>query len=141
MRIEHVREDYGGQRVLDDVSLALKPGERAALVAPNGAGKSTLLKIVAGLEHADAGRVLVPSGLVVGYLSQDAAVQPGRSLHDEVLSAVSDLLAMEESMRALEAEMSAPGADLDDLVARHAEVQEAFDGAAGTPFSPKSVAS
>jgi ATP-binding cassette, subfamily F, member 3 len=131
LRIEHLRKDYGGQRVLDDVSLVLKPGERAALVAPNGAGKSTLLKIVASLEHADAGRVQLPSSLVVGYLSQDAGVQPGRSLHDEVLSAVSDLLAMEESMRALEAEMSAPGADLDDLVARHAELQESFERRGG----------
>jgi ATP-binding cassette subfamily F protein 3 len=131
LRIEHLRKDYGGERVLEDASLALKPGERAALVAPNGAGKSTLLKIVAGLEEADAGRVLVPSGLVVGYLAQDAGVQPGRSLHDEVLSAVSDLLAMEESMRALEAEMSSDGADLDDLVARHAELQEAFERRGG----------
>ena len=30
LRIEHVRKDYGGQRVLDDTSLVLKPGERAA---------------------------------------------------------------------------------------------------------------
>ena len=102
LRIEHLRKDYGGQRVLDDATLALKPGERAALVAPNGAGKSTLLKIVAGLEQADAGRVLLPSGVLTGYLAQDAAVQPGRSLHDEVLSAVSDLLGIEDSMRTLE---------------------------------------
>src|SRR5207302_9995944 len=107
LRIEHLRKDYGGQRVLDEASLVLKPGERAALVAPNGAGKSTLLKIVAGLEEADQGRVLLPPGTVVGYLAQDAAVQPGRSLHDEVLSAVSDLLAIERSMRQLEHEISA----------------------------------
>src|SRR3974390_1842312 len=106
LRIELLRKDYGGQRVLDDASLGLKPGARAALGAPNGAGKSTLLKIVAGLELPDGGRVLVPSGLVVGYLAQDAGVQPGRSLHDEVLSAVSDLLAIEDTLRSLEGEMS-----------------------------------
>src|SRR5215467_11396930 len=98
LRIEHLRKDYGGQRVLDDATLALKPGERAALVAPNGAGKSTLLKIIAALEEADSGRVLVQAGFVVGYLAQDAGVQAGRTLHDEVLSAVSDLLALETRM-------------------------------------------
>src|SRR5207244_6800541 len=102
LRLEHLRKDYGGQRVLDDTSLVLKPGERAALVAPNGAGKSTLLKIVAGMEAADSGRVSLPQGSVVGYLAQDAGVQPGRSLHDEVLSAVSDLLGLEEEMRSIE---------------------------------------
>src|SRR6266851_6767040 len=107
LRIEHLRKDYGGQRVLDDASLVLKPGERGALLAPNGAGKSTLLKIGAGLDEADSGRVLVPAGLVVAYLAQDAGVQPGRSLHDEVLSAVADLLGIEERLRALEPEIAA----------------------------------
>ena len=131
LRIEHLRKDYGGQRVLDDATLALKPGERAALVAPNGAGKSTLLKIIAGLEEADTGRVLLPSGLVVGYLAQDAGVQPGRSLHDEVLSAVSDLLELEDTMRAVEDDISAERGDLDALVARHAELQEQFERRGG----------
>src|SRR5438105_15529297 len=104
LRVEHLRKDYGGQRVLDDASLVLKPGERGALVAPNGAGKSTLLKIVAGIEEADSGRLLMPPGTVVGYLAQDAGVAPGRSLHDEVLSAVSDLLQLEKQMREIERE-------------------------------------
>src|SRR5919199_4261358 len=111
LRLEHVRKDYGGQHVLDDASLVLKPGERAALVAPNGAGKSTLLKIAASLEEPDAGRVSLPPTTVVGYLAQDAGVQPGRSLHDEVLSAVADLLAIEESMREIEQRISEADAE------------------------------
>src|SRR5207244_5992828 len=127
LRLEHLRKDYGGQRVLDSAALVLKPGERAALVAANGAGKSTLLKIVAGLEEADSGHVALPQATVVGYLAQDAGVQPGRSLHDEVLSAVADLLAVEEQMRAIEAEIERSPLGLDDLVHRHAELQEQFE--------------
>src|SRR5438477_6704515 len=131
LRLEHLRKDYGGQRVLDDATLVLKPGERAALVAPNGAGKSTLLKIGAGLEEPDAGRVRLPPGTIVGYLAQDAGVQPGRSLHDEVLSAVSDLLDLEDAMRTLEREMSVSEANLETLVHRHAELQEDFERRGG----------
>jgi ATP-binding cassette, subfamily F, member 3 len=131
LRLEHLRKDYGGQRVLDDASLVLKPGERAALVAPNGAGKSTLLKIAAGLEDADSGSVVLPQGTVVGYLAQDAGVQPGRTLHDEVLSAVADVLALEESMRAVERQISEAEHDLDALVHQHADLQERFERRGG----------
>ncbi|MGI9145451.1 MAG: ABC-F family ATP-binding cassette domain-containing protein [Chloroflexota bacterium] len=132
VRIEELKKDYGGQSVLDGASLALKPGERAALVAPNGAGKSTLLKIVAGLEEADSGRVILPTAAVVGYLAQDAGVQAGRSLHDEVLSAVADLLSIEETMRAIERDINAQASEsLDELVHRHAALQEEFERRGG----------
>src|ERR1700681_1188978 len=132
LRLEDLKKDYGGQRVLDGATLVLKPGERGALVAPNGAGKSTLLKIVAGLEEADSGRVILPTSTVVGYLAQDAGVQPGRSLHDEVLSAVADLLSIEESMRSIESDINeADGETLDALVHRHAELQEEFERRGG----------
>jgi len=131
LRIEHLRKDYGGQRVLEDATLALKPGERAALVAPNGAGKSTLLKIVAGIEHADAGRVLLPPGSVVGYLAQDAGVEPGRTLHDEVLSAVADVLSIEERLRTLEERISTGNGQLDALVHEHGALQEDFERRGG----------
>src|SRR5579864_6939263 len=127
LRIEHLKKDYGGTRVLEDATLALKPGERAALVAPNGAGKSTLLKIVAGIEHADSGRVLLPHGSVVGYLAQDAGVQPGRTLHDEVLSAVADVLSIEERLRAVEVEISSGDQRLEELVQEHGKLQEEFE--------------
>src|SRR5258708_34550735 len=99
LRIEHLRKDYGGQRVLDDASLVLKLGQRAALLAPNGAGKSTLLKLVAGMEGADSGRVQLPPGTVVGYLARGAVVLPGPSLDDDVLSVVSALLSFLEALR------------------------------------------
>lgn len=46
-------------RVLDGVSLALPPGQVAALVAPSGAGKSTLLHIAGLLDAPDSGEVRI----------------------------------------------------------------------------------
>ena len=55
-----VRKRFGGARprvVLDDVSLALAPGEFVAVLGESGVGKSTLLNLVAGLDRPDAGRI------------------------------------------------------------------------------------
>ncbi|MBZ9992068.1 ABC transporter ATP-binding protein [Mesorhizobium sp. BH1-1-5] len=50
---------FAGNAVLKGVSLDAEPGEFIALLGPSGCGKSTLLRILAGLDHADAGEILV----------------------------------------------------------------------------------
>jgi iron complex transport system ATP-binding protein len=59
LRAEGLGLSLGGRRVVDQVSLALAPGQWVALVGPNGAGKSSLLSLLAGLRAPDAGRVLL----------------------------------------------------------------------------------
>jgi energy-coupling factor transporter ATP-binding protein EcfA2 len=59
LRFEHVGFSYGAVPALRDVSFALAPGERAALLGRNGAGKSTLARLVTGLIHPAEGAVWV----------------------------------------------------------------------------------
>jgi multiple sugar transport system ATP-binding protein len=59
LELRHVRKSFGATPVLDDVSLSLEPREFVAFLGPSGCGKSTLLRIIAGLETADAGEVLL----------------------------------------------------------------------------------
>ena len=49
----------GGRRLFDGLSLRLEVGEHVAIRGESGAGKSTLLNIIAGLDTADAGEVMV----------------------------------------------------------------------------------
>jgi sulfate transport system ATP-binding protein len=50
---------FGTFAALDDVTLEVPEGSLTALLGPSGSGKSTLLRVIAGLEEADAGTVLI----------------------------------------------------------------------------------
>ena len=57
--LERVSKDYDGVRALHDLDLEVGDGELLVVLGPSGCGKSTLLRVVAGLEHISAGRVLL----------------------------------------------------------------------------------
>jgi ATPase subunit of ABC transporter with duplicated ATPase domains len=62
---------YGPKRVLNQVSLIVRRGERVAVIGPNGLGKSTLLKIAVDRLAPDAGGVRWGHETRVGYFPQD----------------------------------------------------------------------
>ena len=68
---------YDGRPVFEDISFVVEAGDRVALRGPNGCGKSSVLKLLAGhtLEHS--GTLLLPQGLIVSYVPQDASFLQG----------------------------------------------------------------
>jgi putative spermidine/putrescine transport system ATP-binding protein len=66
VRLENLRRTYGAVVALDGLDLTLAPGELVALLGPSGCGKTTALRLLAGLEQAEQGRVLIAGEDVTG---------------------------------------------------------------------------
>ena len=57
--LTNISKQFGAFSALSNINLEIPEGELVALLGPSGCGKTTLLRIIAGLEQADKGRVLL----------------------------------------------------------------------------------
>lgn len=83
IRLEHVCKSFGTLRVLDDVCLEVRKGEKVVIIGPSGAGKSTLLRVINHLEPADAGTIYIDGRPVYRYEQDGRLVQdPERRIRE-----------------------------------------------------------
>lgn len=124
IEVRQITKTFGKLRVLDSLSLSIKPGRITGLVGPNAAGKTTLAKIILGLTRADSGTVEiggVPVGSDDSYRSR-IGYMPQLARFPENLSA-RELIEMLTDLRR-------PTRPLDDELLR----RFTFDGALEKPI-------
>jgi iron(III) transport system ATP-binding protein len=90
---------FGTEVAVNNVSLAVEPGEFVTLLGPSGCGKTTTLRCIAGLEHPDEGEIIIAGKTVtsaannvflppehrnIGMVFQSYAVWPHMTVFDNV---------------------------------------------------------
>jgi ATP-binding cassette subfamily F protein 3 len=134
IQLQSLTKGFADRVLLDHVTWQVGDRDRVGLCGPNGAGKTTLLRMLGGLDEPDAGQVMRPNALTIGYLPQDGLSHSGRTVVDEASQALKPLLDMKAEMHDLEhrlGEDAASAADHEALLHRYAEVQERFGIADG----------
>lgn len=131
----HLRFDFPGRPLLNDISLDLQPGRVTALLGPNGSGKSTLLRILLGLLAPQFGEVFL-KGRSIGKMRRPEvaahiAFVPQQTISAFAYTALEIVLMARESRRPFLAGRSAK----DRQIAMAALAQLGATGLADRTFS------
>jgi ATP-binding cassette, subfamily F, member 3 len=126
IHVEGLNKRYGDRVLFQDVSWHVRKQDRIGLAGPNGAGKTTILKMLAGLLEPDSGSIRMASDTTIGYLPQDGIVHAGRTVHEEVVLAFSELLSLKDEQHKIEDALADTAQDHEKLLERYADVTERF---------------
>ncbi|MCP5113545.1 MAG: sugar ABC transporter ATP-binding protein, partial [bacterium] len=123
LRAECVTKVYPGTVALDRVSFAVRRGKVNVLIGENGAGKSTLVKILAGVEQATSGRLLMDGDEVRFPTTREATAAGIGMIHQELnlcgnLSVAENVFLGRERTRGLVVDVAEQQRQTRELLAR-----------------------
>lgn len=102
IQINNLTKEFNGKTLFKNVNLTISDKNKYALIGQNGAGKSTLIKIILGIESSTAGKVITNNQIKIGYLPQNPNFNSQKTVWDEMLDAVQDLVSEEKEINRLE---------------------------------------
>lgn len=108
IHVNSISKQYGPKLLFKNGSFQINAGEKIGLVGPNGNGKTTLFRILSGEERVEDGTVTRPERLKVGYFAQDIEDMHGRTVLEEVKTAIPELNKAQAILSKLEARLSEP---------------------------------
>ena len=129
IQLSELTKSFGDRVLLDRVTWQIDDGERVGLCGPNGAGKTTLLRMLARDDEPDAGAIVTPANLTIGYLPQDGLTHAGRTVFEEASSAFQPLLDLKHEMHEIEhrlGDASVPEEAHNAMLARYSDLQDRF---------------
>ena len=130
IHLEKLGKTFGEKIVLHDVTASVEREDRIGIVGQNGAGKTTLLKILTG-EYTDyEGEFSVTHGVTLGYLEQNAKLDPTLDIYGEMRSCFAHVLDAMAQMQILERRMAASPENA-SLLEQHDALQNIIDAADG----------
>jgi ATP-binding cassette subfamily F protein 3 len=132
-------KDIAGNPLFRGISFKLERGDRMTLAGRNGAGKTTLLRMIAGLSSVDGGELAFEKGARIALHDQRPPLDRDVSLREHVLAGCSELVALEERLSSLEAEM-AERPDDSTLLDRYATAQSRLEHAGGWNWRARALA-
>jgi len=98
---------YSGTYLFRNVSFIINKKDRVGLVGRNGSGKTTLLRILADMQSAETGDVVIPSTARIGYLPQEMELSSDKTIYEETIVAFDEIMDLKGEVDKYGEEMAA----------------------------------
>ncbi len=136
----NLNKSFGERVIVRDGSFHIEEREKAAFVGVNGAGKSTVLKMIIGEEPLDGGNVILTRGKQLGYLAQQQNLESGNTVYEELKTAKSDIILLEQQIRSIEQELkSLSGEALEARLETYNRLMSEFESKNGYAYESEIV--
>ncbi len=136
----NLNKSFGERVIVKDGSFHIEEREKAAFVGVNGAGKSTVLKMIIGEEPLDGGSVILTKGKQLGYLAQQQNLESGNTVYEELKTAKSDIILLEQQIRSIEQELkSLSGEALEARLETYNRLMSEFESKNGYAYESEIV--
>lgn len=93
VELKNINKKFGNFKASDDINFSIEKGKLVALLGPSGSGKTTILRILAGLESADSGDIIIDGKVVndipaskrgIGFVFQNYALFRYMTVYDNI---------------------------------------------------------
>jgi ATP-binding cassette subfamily F protein 3 len=124
--LRNISVQFTGDYLFRDVNFKINSGDKLALVGSNGSGKSSLLNIITGKIEPEYGNIQIQKNISIGYLPQEQIIHKGKTLIDEVSTALIDIKTLQSKEKNLLAELlniTLTEEEKQDLINQLGEVQ------------------
>lgn len=136
---------FGTTKILENISFNVQDSEKIGVVGVNGAGKSTLFKVICGILQQDSGEIFLSKERKIGYLEQNSGLDSSKTIWEELLSAYSNLIDMENRIKLLEERISHASANCSDgegiclpsLMKEYSLLSDRFAGLGGYEYNSR----
>lgn len=93
VELKHINKMYANYQASKDINFGIEKGSLIALLGPSGSGKTTILRMIAGLENADSGDIIIDGKVVndvpasqrgIGFVFQNYALFRYKTVYDNI---------------------------------------------------------